>query len=84
VSEERNQKVNNFLHKFESIYKVIWLSEGICPDGTCNASVDDAFMYRDGGHLSHEGSALLGKKMKFYDLITEQKNPTTRHNNQER
>jgi peptidoglycan/LPS O-acetylase OafA/YrhL len=72
ISEQRNQKVNELLRKVELNYNVIWLSNGVCPDGTCNVFMDKVFIYRDGGHLSHDGSAFIGKKMDFYHLITRQ------------
>lgn len=50
--------------------KVIWLHEAICQADDCRATMDGTFVYRDGGHLSHEGSALLGKKLNFYRAVT--------------
>lgn len=58
------------LATLEPQVKVIWLHEAICPADECRATMDDTFVYRDGGHLSHEGSALLGKKMNFYRAVT--------------
>jgi peptidoglycan/LPS O-acetylase OafA/YrhL len=52
-------------------HKIIWLADGICDAGICNGSVQETFIYRDGGHLSYEGSAFLGRKMNFYERITE-------------
>ena len=70
-SNQQQQLIIEFLKIVEkSGYKVIFLSDGICEKGICRAAVDDTFIYRDGGHLSHEGSALLGSKMNFYNLMT--------------
>jgi peptidoglycan/LPS O-acetylase OafA/YrhL len=69
---DANQKdVNKFLTYISDSYKVVWLSDGICQKEICHASLDNVFIYRDGGHLSHEGSEYLGKKMNFYQLISE-------------
>lgn len=39
---------------------VIWLDQEICANGTCRASDDNVFLYRDRGHLSNAGSVWLG------------------------
>lgn len=44
---------------------LILLSDLICPEGLCRSHIDGTFIYRDEGHLSHEGSARLGV---LYDL----------------
>ena len=66
---EKNNDVYKLLNNISNSYKVVLLEEGICADGVCKASIDSTFIYRDSGHLSISGSALLGKKMRFYDLI---------------
>lgn len=58
------------LRTLESEARVIWLNDAICRSGTCRVVMGDTFIYRDGGHLSHEGSALLGKTMDWYGAIT--------------
>ena len=40
--------------------QVIWLPEATCTGERCAASVDGAWLYRDAGHLSVEGSQWLG------------------------
>lgn len=62
----------NFLKKFEDNYSVIFLDDFICTETQCLTHLDHIFIYRDPGHLSHEGSATLGEKYNFYKLITEQ------------
>jgi peptidoglycan/LPS O-acetylase OafA/YrhL len=51
-----------FLDYIELKYRVIWLSDMICPNKFCLASIDDTFVYRDSHHLSYEGSAHIGSK----------------------
>ena len=65
-------RVYRTLRTLEPEAKVIWLHDGICGSQTCQAVIDDTFIYRDGGHLSHEGSALLGKRMGWYEMIVRQ------------
>lgn len=66
----RNQEpVNGLLRATEGVSNVVWMEEGICSNGICNASEGEVFVYRDSGHLSHEGSAYLGKRIDFYTRI---------------
>lgn len=64
-----HRPVLEFLSEIEKEFSVIWLSEAICDQGVCRAAIGDTFIYRDGGHLSHEGSALIGVKMGLYDRL---------------
>ena len=41
---------------------VYWLHEDFCVDKTCDVLQDNIFIFRDGGHLSKEGSAYLGQR----------------------
>lgn len=45
--------------------ELILLSDLICAEGICRSHMDGTFIYRDEGHLSHDGSAKLGM---LYDL----------------
>lgn len=38
------------------------LDEYLCHEGACAVELNGTFIYRDGGHLSYEGSRLLGQK----------------------
>ncbi|MEI6799366.1 MAG: acyltransferase family protein [Pseudomonadota bacterium] len=69
----RQKAVRDFLTEIAKDYRVIWLDPAICDGDNCAAGKDGVFIYRDGGHLSHEGSAYIGRKMDFYGLITDQK-----------
>lgn len=64
---------SNYVHKFlkniANYYDVVFIDDYICDNDECKANVDTTFIYRDGGHLSHGGSAFLGQQMGFYDLI---------------
>lgn len=71
ASEESQKKVRDMLRRLSVQYQVVWLENGICEDGICKASVDEVFIYRDSGHLSYEGSAYVGRRMGFYNLVTQ-------------
>jgi hypothetical protein len=62
-------QVYRTLRTLEREARIIWLHDAICSSQTCQAVIDETFIYRDGGHLSHEGSALLGKRMRWYETI---------------
>ena len=68
-AKKRQEPVWKFLNDISSFVKVIYLHDEICSGGACRASMGDVWIYRDSGHLSHEGSALLGTQMRFYDLV---------------
>ncbi len=68
----RSKSVLEFLSQISHDYNVVWLNGAICQDDLCLAAKGDTFIYRDEEHLSHEGSALIGKNMNFYRLITAQ------------
>ncbi len=63
---------NDFLKKIEKDYSVVFLDDLICTDSRCTTHLGNVFIFRDSGHLSHEGSATLGKKFDFYRIIVEQ------------
>lgn len=44
-------------------YPVVWLKDGMCPDGICRAMADGHFVCFDHGHLTREGSRDLGRRM---------------------
>ncbi|MCX2983046.1 acyltransferase [Halieaceae bacterium IMCC14734] len=63
-------KVIAFLKKIEKKYRVIWIDDFLCTSEKCRTSIDGQFIYQDAVHLSYEGSALVGSRMNFYELIT--------------
>jgi len=72
ISSYKSKKKNvlTFLEKIDQKYRVVWMDDFLCDLEVCRAAIDDTFVYRDTGHLSHEGSALVGTRMDFYSLIT--------------
>ena len=47
----------------ESSVPVFYMDEFLCQSGICAVELDGTFLYRDGGHLTYDGSRLLGKKL---------------------
>lgn len=64
---------HEFLDNISKNYDVVFFDKELCPDGDCKANIESTFIYRDKGHLSLAGSALLGKRMDFYGLISSKK-----------
>lgn len=48
---------------------VIYPSDYLCSSGNCITYIDDTFIYRDGGHLSYDGSVFLADKMGLVEKI---------------
>ena len=59
----------SFLESISENYRVVRLDKFICDSFLCKTHLGSTFIYRDTGHLSHEGSALIGKKYDFYGII---------------
>jgi peptidoglycan/LPS O-acetylase OafA/YrhL len=61
---------NKMLKEIDKDYKVIWLDEFICRHNECFTLLEKIPIYTNGGHLSREGSALIGQRMDLYLRIT--------------
>lgn len=58
--------VNNFLLELSNKYKNVNFFDtrnSLCPNSICSPVLNGQFIYSDGGHLSMEGSHLLGAKV---------------------
>jgi len=62
--------VEKFLAEVGKRYRVLWVDGATCSPELCRASIDGTFVYGVGTHLSYEGSALVGRRLDFYKLIT--------------
>jgi peptidoglycan/LPS O-acetylase OafA/YrhL len=58
-----------FLDSIEKNYRVIRLDNFICNSFQCNTHFGSTYIYLDGGHLTKDGSAMLGKIHDFYGMI---------------
>ncbi len=70
----KQSEVFDFLKKVEKITTVVWLSDFLCSSHLCKTSKNGILFYRDEEHLSHEGSAFIGKEMNFYSLLKKSAN----------
>lgn len=66
---ETSKKIHEFLKNISKNNKVVFLDDGICSNGMCKAYIDNTYIFVDKTHFSQSGSALVGRKMDFYDLI---------------
>jgi peptidoglycan/LPS O-acetylase OafA/YrhL len=66
---ERRLEVLSFLEQAEEFVPVIRLSEFLCTPESCATLIDGTMIYRDEGHLSHDGSRLLAARMNWWKLI---------------
>jgi peptidoglycan/LPS O-acetylase OafA/YrhL len=69
-TKERNT-IFSILDELSTDYKIIRLDKMICVETTCRTHIEGTWLFRDAGHLSIEGSSLLGYKYDFYKKITE-------------
>lgn len=69
MSPERHE-VYRLLSALPAGTHIVWLHELMCQAGHCATHDGNTFLFLDNGHLSRDGSALLGKKYDFYRLFT--------------
>jgi peptidoglycan/LPS O-acetylase OafA/YrhL len=78
---EEKQQTSERLRSYQFIdsladdYRTIRLDRMMCNNGACQTHIDHTLLYRDAGHLSVEGSEMLGRLFDFYGLIIGQKAP---------
>ena len=69
MSLERIQTYD-IMDQLKDHYTVIDLRDTLCFSGVCTTEAEGVFLYRDAGHLSVEGSSLIGREMDpFRSLI---------------
>jgi len=51
--------------------EVVSLYDFLCDDQTCKTGMDGKFLYRDGGHLSYEGSEIVARRFGLAEKILE-------------
>jgi peptidoglycan/LPS O-acetylase OafA/YrhL len=62
-----NSNAFSFLQTVNDQVPVYWLTDIMCSRGQCDAMRGNVFLYRDGGHLSKEGSVYLGKNFSWME-----------------
>ena len=68
--KEESAHVRDVLKRIDGLYRVFWFDPYICEDDICRPSMQQTILYQDHGHLTHEGSAELGRIANFYGFIT--------------
>lgn len=58
-AEATNSQLFPLMDRLSDTATVVRLDSLICPSGLCAAQRDGVPLYRDAGHLSHEGSAII-------------------------
>jgi hypothetical protein len=66
---EQPNSVDSFLDIISKKYRIVHLDNIICYSSLCKTHDGSTYIYRDKHHLSHGGSAYLGKKNNFYRMI---------------
>lgn len=61
--------VRTFLDGLEPQYRLVDVADFLCSETSCRVEDGNVFIYRDGGHLSYEGSRYLGTLAQFYRRI---------------
>jgi hypothetical protein len=61
--------VYTMLEAVEEVSPIVRLDRLICDGVICRSHIGATFVYRDAVHLSHEGSAELGRTVGFYDVV---------------
>jgi peptidoglycan/LPS O-acetylase OafA/YrhL len=51
--------------------EVIRFDDYLCDARTCRTNIDGTFIYRDGGHLSHDGSVFLANAVSLVEKINQ-------------
>ncbi|RZU99076.1 acyltransferase family protein [Spiribacter vilamensis] len=64
-----HQRVTQFLHSSELDMAVVDLSDYLCNQSGCKAAVGKTNIFRDSGHLSHAGSALVGRESNLLGAV---------------
>lgn len=67
---DKQKEIYRRINVISQEVNVVWLKDAICADGVCHSTMNNKLIYRDKGHLSYEGSEVIGKKMDLYTLIT--------------
>lgn len=60
--EDSGRAAYSYLTAADEFVPVYWLSDDICHNSICDANQNGVFIFRDGGHLSKEGSEYLGEQ----------------------
>ena len=64
-----NQKAAAMLLRLDQAFGIVWLDKFLCREGRCATVMDDVILFRDTGHFTRAGSALLGARYGLAERI---------------
>jgi hypothetical protein len=70
LAKKSEPKIYDFLAAIDKTHQVVWLSDAICTDDSCNASINGIPIYRDAGHLTVDGSELIGQRLRLGEMVS--------------
>lgn len=62
---EVTKRVYRALESITDMVPIVWPHKWICSQALCKPEQSGVWIYRDAGHLSHEGSAWIGRSKEF-------------------
>lgn len=74
VSRSRQIEVDRLLDNASPLARMIDPADVLCGPSKCRSILDNKFIYRDSGHLSVEGSAVLGRQIALYASVAQSNN----------
>ncbi len=60
---------DDLLRRIDQHFDVVWLDDYLCSSGVCRTTIEATNVYTLGGHLSINGTSLIGSKLDFYSRI---------------
>lgn len=69
---DRNREITAILRDVESETPVTWFDDVLCKDGICKTVLDTISVYRDSGHLSVQGSSILGRRVDLMGIVQQE------------
>ena len=70
AQRQRSESDQVMLELEESLsVPTFWFYDRLCPQGICKTKFDNTILYRDFGHLNHEGSRYIGEEFDLYELL---------------
>ena len=70
-TSSNHKRATQFLHSPDLKMAVVDLSDYLCDENECTAVVGKTNIFRDPGHLSHDGSALIGRENNLLGVAIE-------------
>ena len=69
---DRNRAITAILKDVENEIPVVWFDDFLCEGGICKTALETISVYRDSGHLSVQGSSILGRRMDLMGIVQQE------------